>query len=299
MIKRQAEDPGEDIPFETILDYAKRLSYWRRRIFLWKRTSPRPSRFLYKFRSLDPSNPTSVDRIRDVIVRSRLWLSSPVDFNDPFDMSAKFIVDATAQEKRKRIREILRRQGQKWKQIEKELPRLVSKTDAEMSLIAQTTWQNEVEATGIYSFGGDPRSILMWSHYSSNHEGLCLQFERSADPDAFFHAIPVEYNDNFPVVNWVTEFSKGLIPAMLRKHVGWRYERENRLVHIRQARKYIPFKPNALKGVIIGCEAKEGTIEALMGLLKERLSYGYKEPRIYRALKHETRYKLQIWQNPR
>lgn len=51
-----------------------------------------PPRFLYKFRSFIASDPESVDRVRDVIVRSRLWLSSASDFNDPFDMSASVTI---------------------------------------------------------------------------------------------------------------------------------------------------------------------------------------------------------------
>jgi len=148
------------------------LDYEGRRRFLWHRTFPRPSRFLYKFRSLFPANETSVDRLRDVLVRSRLWLSSPFDFNDPFDMSAKFIVDGTVTERRRRFEGLLKAQGLKRKQIVNELTRLMMKPESEIAEVAQAAWHKKVASTGIYSFGGKPRSILMWSHYASNHKGF-------------------------------------------------------------------------------------------------------------------------------
>ncbi len=293
MSRPPAQNP-QDIPFEVILNHVQGLSYWQRRVFLWKQDTSRASRFLYKFRSLSPCDQTSVDRIRDVLLRSRLWLSSPLDFNDPFDMSAKFIVDATVSEKRNRLRDLLKAQGLKSKQIEKVLPGLVIKPEAELAEVAQTAWHKKVASTGIYSFGGDPRSILMWSHYASNHEGLCLQFERATDPKTFLQAIPVDYNDQYPEVNWITDFREGLIPAMLRKHAGWRYERESRIVYIDQAHVYLPFHPEALKGIIIGCRTGENTIATLHELIAERSSFGFPPPTLYRAVQHESKYKLVI-----
>jgi hypothetical protein len=63
-------------------------------------------RFLYKFRAALPDSSRSIE---DILLRSNLWLSSPNDFNDPFHMAAKIIVDSTAAERRKRFEEILKR----------------------------------------------------------------------------------------------------------------------------------------------------------------------------------------------
>lgn len=47
-----------------------------------------PPPFLYKYFGFDHTSQTSIDRLRQIILDSQLWLSSPVDFNDPFDMSS-------------------------------------------------------------------------------------------------------------------------------------------------------------------------------------------------------------------
>jgi hypothetical protein len=45
-------------------------------------------RFLYKFRAA-PDTSDSIRSITDILLNSTLWLSSPTDFNDPFDMAVK------------------------------------------------------------------------------------------------------------------------------------------------------------------------------------------------------------------
>jgi hypothetical protein len=51
-------------------------------------------RFLDKFRAA-PDTSDSLHSITDIILNSNLWLSSPADFNDPFDMARKMVLDAT------------------------------------------------------------------------------------------------------------------------------------------------------------------------------------------------------------
>ncbi len=81
------ENPHDE-QFQTLVDDLAQLPYRERRQILWHRQKPRLARFYYKFRALVPNDNKSVDHMRDIIVRSKFWLSSPLDFNDPFDMSA-------------------------------------------------------------------------------------------------------------------------------------------------------------------------------------------------------------------
>src|SRR5262249_779046 len=98
-------EPEED--YEALVRYFESLStHQLRRSRLWL-----VPRFLYKFRTFDPRDSTSVYRLKDLIVRSRFWLSSPLDFNDPFDMSAKVEVDGSIREKRLRLEEMLKDRG--------------------------------------------------------------------------------------------------------------------------------------------------------------------------------------------
>ena len=134
----------------------------------------------------------------------------------------------------------------------------------------------------------------MWSHYAANHEGLCFQFEVAKDIGTFAHAVPVEYSDEYPVVNWIIGSEAGLLPTILRKHTGWSYELESRIVISDGARKYLRFRPEALRGLIFGCRVKDSLIAKVRELLAERSSLGWMLPILYAARQHESRYNLVI-----
>jgi hypothetical protein len=287
-MSRPASTPG--VPLED-LSYLER----RRRFRLSPLRAELP-RFLYKFRRLAPADAKSVDRLRDVLVRSRLWFSSAADFNDPFDMSARFIAKGTPAERTRRLHELLERVKVKLDQEEFQgtLGAFLDASDARIAEVAATGHVQAIEESGVYSFAGDPRSILMWSHYGDEHGGLCLQFEVVKDLNTFLKAERVKYSDEYPVVNWVTGFPEALYEAILRKHYGWSYERETRIVMPDLAKQYLSFRPEALQGIIIGCRAKLPIISKLRELLKERSAVGHPAPRLYRAVKHQSRYKLVI-----
>ena len=215
---------------DELVRYLEGFGYRERRKFLRHQVSPQLARFLYKFRSLVTSDVTSVERMRDILVQCRLRLSSPAEFNDPFDMSGKLVVDGNAIEIRETLAEIMKTLGIRWSDRKKQIARIMSRADREGAfLMGQETLEKLVYRAGVCSFGGNPRSILMWSHYAANHEGLCLQFELARDPTTFPHALPVEYSNDYPVVNWVTGM-ENIMTVLLRKHTDWNYEREQRII---------------------------------------------------------------------
>jgi hypothetical protein len=267
---------------------------YRKRRKLLRQCIPELPRFLYKFRSIAPTDETSIDRIRDVLVRSRLWLSSAIDFNDPFDMAAKFVAEGTAKQRREYLKELLKKHEPKLKERERKLQRLVAQGKAPFESALEEAHRYQVKSAGVYSFAGDPRSILMWSHYGANHEGLCLQFEVARDVPTFAHALPVEYSDEYPVVNWLTTDEHAMETVLLRKHTSWRYERERRIIILDAAHQYVKFNPTALRGIIIGCRAKESMIAKVRELIAERSAQGFSVPHLYMAVQHDTRYRLII-----
>ena len=190
-----------DSEFELQLGRINSLSYFERRLEIRRFVNPIQSRFLYKYRAIDPYNDESIDRVRDIVVRSRLWLSSPFDFNDPFDMSAKFVIQGTEQERRERFIEILTNQGISRNDRKLRLKNMMKKSRKSLENELAGIYKNRADGVGIYSFAGDPRNILMWSHYSRDHSGVCLQFERAKDFLTMSGAIKVEYAAEYPVIN--------------------------------------------------------------------------------------------------
>lgn len=282
--------------FDSLIESMGTLSYWELRCFLWHRVRPRLERFLYRFRELNPVDPVSISRIHQSIVGSQLWLSSPAGFNDPFDMSAEIVAEGNLKEKQKRFSEMIKSHGVglSWKERKKLLPTFVSRSNEELAVIGQRSLDQNVRDTGVCSFGGDARSIPMWAHYSASHKGICLQFEVARDHATFAQAVPVEYNQQYPKVNWLWEFNKSIKEVMLRKHPDWSYEKEHRIVIPGGAGRYHSFRPEALTGVILGCRADESVITKLKEMLVERSDKGFQIPNVYQAQLHPRKYQLVI-----
>lgn len=129
-----------------VLQALENSSYWQRRQFLRDRINPRYSRFLYKYRALDAASELSVTRLRDILVESKLWLSSPVDFNDPFDMTAHILAEGSIQKKIGKMKTLLKKHGPplKWKAFQAELKKLISWPNAEWLRVAKAVHDKNI-----------------------------------------------------------------------------------------------------------------------------------------------------------
>ena len=185
---------------EDWIAYAGALPYFQRRLELANRVDPRLSRFIYKYRTVDPDSVESIQRTKDILVHGRLWLSSPMDFNDPFDMSARIVAKGNKADRHTRMSEMARKHGasrnerrQKAKAFAK-AP--IKKLEEDLSIV----YGANLKQMGVFCFAGDPRSILMWSHYASKHTGICIQFERARDFTVLSGVLPVDYCVEYPTV---------------------------------------------------------------------------------------------------
>ena len=273
------------------VEYVSSVEYRKRCAILRRESLPH---FLYKFRSCVASDDTARDRLRDVIVRSRLFLSSPVSFNDPYDTSAQVVLGGDASEVRKTFDNILKEQGLNWGDRRKRVGRFMSAGIESIGSHAQRMFESMASAAGVYSFGGNPLNILMWAHYGENHRGLCFQFDVAQDITTFATALPVQYSEDYPILSWVGINNDGesVTTVLLRKFKGWAYEEEHRIVIPESAGKYLAFRPVALTGIIIGCRAAKDTVECLNDLLAERSAAGLPLLKTYRASKHSSKYRL-------
>lgn len=279
---------------EDYLNHLAGLPYFERRLDIKRRFKPKPNRFLYKYKSINSADEKSKDIIRDLLVRSRLWLSPPIAFNDPFDMSVKVIVKGTGLELRNRYKELLKKNGLRHKERERMVRILMRQPPKEFENTLQTDFAKSIGNSGVFSFAGDPRNILMWSHYSKNHTGVCIQFETARDILTLSNALPVAYTTEYPVVDWVNNFSESINNILLRKHQEWTYEDEHRIVLIGDASTYIDFNPQAIVRIIFGCRASAATHQAIEELLEERHRANLPPIQLLYAKKHDSKYHLSI-----
>jgi hypothetical protein len=279
---------------DPLLDKLGQLTYRQRRTWLWHNNKPRLSRFLYKYRRCYPSDTTGVDRLRDVIVRSRLWLSSAADFNDPFDMSARVVVEGSSDQLENRLKTLIDRHQPTLTKSQRtgKLREFLRKSPEELMEIARSGFENTVKVMGVYSLAGDPKNILMWAHYAADHTGICLQFEVVRDSRTFLQAVHVDYLPDYPTLNWIEETAPQIVKALLRKEEGWSYEKEQRIIIPNGAHTYLPFHPDALTAIIFGCRSGDPIKQKIHDLVAERQKMGMAAPRLYVATKHSSEYAL-------
>jgi hypothetical protein len=275
-----------------------RLTYRDRRRLLWKKFRRSMPRFLYKYRSLDSTNARSRETLREILVESVLRMAAPKEFNDPFDMRARFVVEGTPEERRTKFKIIIKRSSPylTWKQHQQTLEALMRAPEEKLLEIGRNSLTGFRERTGVCCFAGAPDSRLMWSHYAKDHTGICLQFERVRDYRVFMHAFRVKYDKQFPVVNWARdeEMRQQISDLLFAKDPAWAYEAESRIVAIEQAGKYLHCKPEALRGIVLGCRTPPDACAIVYELLAERAARKYPPVLVYKATMHGSEYRLVI-----
>jgi hypothetical protein len=228
-----------------------------------------------------------------VIVQSDLWLASPRSFNDPFDVSAAFLLEGTGAEKRARLRKSFNAIREGWKKRAQRIDQLMS-DPKELDRKLHHVFEKNLRECGICCFTTRPRDILMWSHYAKDHSGVVLQFEPARSLEVLTAPMRVEYSDLYPTIDWVRDHFAHLRNVILRKAPAWEYEAEWRIVHPGFANSYVHFDPAGLTGAILGCRASAEAEQALRSLLEERQKLGLPRVRVYRAHKHPRNYRLVV-----
>lgn len=278
---------------ENLIKQVSSLSYRERRLFLFgsqrNKSESTRQRFLYKYANLNHPN-----RLRDVLLDSKLWFSSPNAFNDPFDSRWKTEISSNPTEVRLKITQIMKDHPdlspKGWKAREQKVFELM-RDRSELLKLVEDSSRNNVEEAGVLCLTSEPRSILMWSHYSDHHKGIAFQFELAKDVRFFIRAVSVRYSKIYPVRNWTDSDNTYLKNALFRKFEDWEYEKEKRILIPGYANNYSKFNPTALTGILLG--AKFTDYPWLYSVLKERTErYGGDQLKIYSASQSNDSYKL-------
>ena len=116
---------------------------------------------------------------------------------------------------------------------------------------------DDVDNMGVLCLSSNPSSVLMWSHYSDNHQGICIQIERSknsvlSDDSKTFR---VDYSDKYPNFDYFSNIDSVLESSLqqailARKGKYWSYEDEWRVLKSEGNRIYE--SPGEITGIIFG-----------------------------------------------
>ncbi|GGD30464.1 DUF2971 domain-containing protein [Flavobacterium orientale] len=206
-----------------------------------------------------------------ILESNTLNYSSPLSFNDPFDMTTSFIdcnLDAEDIALLFNDLDMPLENKQHMIFLYQKQPELLSK-------LFEETFKDEQKNFGISCFSKSYENTLMWSHYSDKHNGICLGFTfKDYNNENFFQA-SVNYVDKL-VKNHIIKNTKQTMYdwAFTKSHV-WQYEEEVRRIHI-NGNGLIPFIKKDLYGIYYGLRVTNERIYLIEKLLAKN-EYDVKE----------------------
>jgi hypothetical protein len=242
--------------------------------------------FLYRY--LD------ADRAKEILSTRKIYFCAPASFNDPFDCRVRPRFAGSASEY-KRVAALLARQRSPYasRQARRGMVKAVrSKLKANLFENLYRDWETELlDKSGMLCLSEAPDDILMWSHYSKGHSGVCMAFEYRMGDRPFGHAIPIKYADTLPEFNFPKIFSdvhgqpiaiqsEALVRfgefVFLTKASQWKYEKEWRVIDFptdgRARYGLRSFSEHSLTGVILGCRMREEQRRDIVKLVRSHFS---------------------------
>lgn len=191
---------------------------------------------LFKYRSI--ADGEYRERTERLIRRRRIYYAAPKQFNDPFDCQVCFNFD----------RAPLSAVG-------------LSKLD-QISAHSNAFMRDRInEEIGVLSLTERNDSLLMWSHYSDCHAGICLAFEFDATAPLY----RVRYSDARPQLYFAdvreherdnARFKDAVVKTMTTKASDWAYEKEWRCIDFGGPGER-PMPRDMLTGIIFGCRTSD------------------------------------------
>lgn len=257
---------------------------------------------LYRYLSI--SGEVARKRARDTIVSSLVYFQSPHNFNDPFDCKTLFhsgrVTDAMWQ---RHYANAIRIQNSR--KSEKEIGDLVKsamkrglhnnptylKTEAKR---LQKVLSNAVKKLGILCMSEVSNDILMWSHYSDGHRGICLQFD-SVKLQKHFYMEKVQYRTPYITFKeFLDLFDATLLHKLLIfKSAHWCYECEWRAIHNihRKDARLLRLPRGIITGVILGCQVSDRNRTLVQGWVNSMEG----NLQLYEARKNLSSYGVRIF----
>jgi hypothetical protein len=249
---------------------------------------------LYKYRDLSGKDVKYVERI---FTHNEVYFSKPLNFNDPFDCRPKFSLKANEDQIKIYLEDRLPKFCPTLSRQQRcaEIRNLIESkkfSDPELVRGLEDDHRKQfLEKNGVFCLSEIPDHILMWSHYSNSHTGICIEFESTSHAQFFELAQRVHYQIEYPILN-IIENSKDEIlrKALLTKAKFWEYEKEWRIVGHDTPPGVYTFPAGLLKGVILGVRITEKDKGKVMSWVNN-MEY---KPRIYQAQLKGSEYGLNI-----
>lgn len=211
--------------------------------------------FVYKYREFGKFTD-------EIIINSQFYFALAKSFNDPFDCNLSYREDYSFDEIKEYKKRLLRRNPNISVEVKNNLFQI--KGNKYISLL-RSSKQKLINNTGILSLSKTNKSITMWSHYSTKHEGLVFELEVEKDYNFFKMIGIVEYEKNYKLLSYLERDTDAMTKQILTKFVDWEYEQEVRIIDFDKygVRK---FNKDLLKTIYFGLKSSKENIQHIVKL---------------------------------
>jgi len=243
----------------------------------------------------------------DLLKTRSIYCSNLGNLNDPWDSTFAFRIDdyesaagtaealiATAQPSR---------HGPEYdRMMDRRLAENPGLLRSVIDNLTQIVEAHNIESRRIYCLTLVVTSTLMWSHYSENHKGLCLEFAVKPD-NVFATAFKVIYKEEFIPFELYQQDSASFLPFLVKAEC-WKYEEEYRLFlrvhdpsapypfpeHMRVEDNRIRLPEGSLASIVVGCLTPEHHAVRVRDLIAEH----WPEVKLKRMFRHRYKYELEV-----
>ena len=253
------------------------------------RVRPYEVEYLYKYRKVDSRG------LERIFTHSEIYLSDPSKFNDPFDCKPKLKIHKGKYKQNKYYKSLVKDKlpYATDKEIKYEVKRNLRIKKLHKGENLEKLFKGFIKSFGIYCLAEVPDDLLMWSHYSKSHQGICLQFKADKEASIIWEAFKVTYQDSYPEINTMdmgdtTQF----FDFVATKSNHWKYEKERRVVKTEEegGSKIYTFEPELLTGVILGAKISAADEKKVLSWVEMSNS----DIVVYRAKMNINSYSLDI-----
>jgi hypothetical protein len=222
---------------------------------------------LYKFRSWsDPIH-------KRWLSERQVYFASPAQFNDPFDCAINYRYDLLSDTEKFdkyytmiRLDQPMLSDAEVKKHAEKWLREGLMEKERHLEINRTIIKEMIDERVGVLSLTKTKIPILLWSHYSNNHQGFCIGYDWKILRADFikkyndyrkmvFVDIDVAYSEDYPIIipkKEITPDEYVKIP-LSTKAKFWNYEEERRILLLGGAKELTQIPPEAIVEVTMGC----------------------------------------------
>lgn len=185
-------------------------------------------------------------------------LSSVFNLNDPYELKFNLDIDPLAKAHEK---EYYKNNPSSSVQDFEDWKKHSIEYDGYTWYAEQQQRNSFAQTIALCSFTEENDNNLMWSHYTNNHKGICVEykpelFEYLKTLKGYFVFWKVNYSEEPPIVKGLDDIKLKVEKIIFNKQLEWKYESERRIVFFSDKdTEYIPIDRKFIKAVYIGSRA--------------------------------------------